>query len=88
MDKKEELHSELRKFKNGNYAVIVAIVIVALINIYQGRVTNELTFILFAQGGALVLARKDQFSRIGYYVMIALWLVALSVSLINITSSI
>ena len=69
MDNTEEVHRELKAFKRGNYAVIIAAVIILFIGIFQNKELNEVAFILFAQSGALVLTRRDQYSRIGFIVL-------------------
>ncbi|GEN50926.1 hypothetical protein [Alkalibacterium pelagium] len=86
MDNKEEVLRELKAFKRGNYAVITAAVIILFIGIFQGKEMNEVAFILFSQSGALVLTRRDQYSRIGFIVLLIIWLTVLSVSFINIIS--
>ena len=86
MDNKEEVHRELKAFKRGNYAVIIAAVIILFIGIFQSKELNEVAFILFAQSGALVLTRRDQYSRIGFIVLFIIWMTALSVSFISIIS--
>ena len=53
MDNKEEVHRELKAFKRGNYAVIIAAVIIIFIGIFQSKELNEVAFILFAQSGLL-----------------------------------
>ena len=86
MDNKEEVHRDLKAFKRGNYAVIIAAVIILFIGIFQSKELNEVAFILFAQSGALVLTRRDQYSRIGFIVLFIIWMTALSVSFISIIS--
>lgn len=78
MDNEKEVHRELKAFKRGNYTVIIAAVIILFLSIFQGKEMNEVAFILFAQSGALVLTRRDQYSLIGFIVLFIIWLTAKS----------